>query len=139
MADRESRKRKQRDYKALHEFSTADIYQVNEKKRYRPKSKIFQVERLPSKRKSGKVSTKCLFKSCCSKASFFADRFTSYLFSHRRLSTLSSGKDGPCHRVPGSLPFIYLKSLSGEMNYYHNNIIFQFIMLKGIESLKKLW
>ena len=66
-----------------------------------------------------------------------ADRFTSYLFSHRRQSTLSSGNDGPCHHVPGSPPSIYLKSLSSRMNYYRYNIIFQF-MPKCKESLKKL-
>ena len=75
MANKESGKRKQNDYKALHEFSTADIHQVNEKKRYRPKSKIFQVERLLSKRKRGKVSM--LFQSLS-----LADRVTSYLFSY---------------------------------------------------------
>lgn len=55
MADRERRKQKPRDYKALNVFSTADIYHVFKKKGYRPKSKIFQVERLLSRRKSGNL------------------------------------------------------------------------------------
>ncbi|KAL9976901.1 hypothetical protein ACROYT_G014242 [Oculina patagonica] len=51
MAERELRKTKSVDYKALHSFSTADIYR---RKQYCPRSKIFQVERLVSKRKSSK-------------------------------------------------------------------------------------
>lgn len=63
MAARDMRRGEAVDYKALHGSSTADIYSVNGKKSYRPKSKVFQVERLLSRRKSGNVSTKyfCLF------------------------------------------------------------------------------
>ena len=57
MADGESKKWKQNDHKALYEFFPTDNYQVNYKERYRSKSKIFQVERLLSKRKSGNGST----------------------------------------------------------------------------------
>ena len=57
MADGESKKWKQNDHKALYEFFPTDNYQVNDKERYRSKSKIFQVERLLSKRKSGNRST----------------------------------------------------------------------------------
>ena len=51
--------RKVNDCKALHDLSTEDIYQTFKKKGYKPKSKIFEVERLVSRRKSGSVSTQC--------------------------------------------------------------------------------
>jgi hypothetical protein len=56
MADRVRRKKDPVDYAALERLSTADVYSNEKKKYHRQGSKLFQVERLISRRKCGKVT-----------------------------------------------------------------------------------
>lgn len=53
MADRTKRVTNTIDYKALHEYSTADTYSKILKRCYRSGSKLYDVERIISRRKVG--------------------------------------------------------------------------------------